>query len=228
MNQKDFLLLLQCILDIGAEVLRDFTEEKIKQEYQTVDLRIVLETIKHNFYHQWNTKKVLCCECPAHGYSFKKSWTIDNATFDKYYNYNNSLTFPNGHVKKNGSAIMQNCICPYTARAITINEFDLTALNAFLRGLDAVNVPIMSPPESEWIKEIMLIRNEVFHAVNTDTFSEPELNTLWATFTNAVYKLYPGDPKWIKKCIEATKKNILSQKEVQDLMDIMARFCLSV
>lgn len=219
--QKDFLLLFQCIIDFGAEVLRDFTEEKIKIKYKTDNFTTFLENTKHYFYHQWDKKKVLCCECPAHGCNIRKTGKMDKKIYDKLYLYNSSMKLQRGHEKKSGSSVIQTCICRYTAKQILIKALDLSDLNALLIGLRALNTPMICHSEAVLINKIMNVRGTVCHAVTTTTFSEPELNNLWAGFTNALYSLCPGDPrnvKWLKKTIEKTKKTILSDEDVQELM----------
>lgn len=219
--QKDFLLLFQCIIDFGAEVLRDFTEEKIKIKYNTDDFTTFLENTKHYFYHQWDKKKVACCECPAYGCSIPKTGKMDKKIYDKLYLYNSLMKLQRGHEKKSGSSVIQTCICRYTAKQILINALDLSDLNALLIGLRSINTPMICNPEAVLINEIMNVRGTVCHAVTTTTFSEPELISLWAKFTNALYNLCPGGPKnvkWLKKTIETTKKTILSDEDVKELM----------
>lgn len=219
--QRDFLLLFQCIVDFGAEVLRDFTEEKIKIKYKTDDFRILLENTRHYFYHQWDKTKLPCCQCPVHGFNIPKTGRMDKTIYNKLYSFNSSEKCPKGHVIKKDSIIVQNCICRLTAGNIMINELDLSDLNALLTGSRAINTPMICQSEALLINEIMVVRGTVCHAVTTTTFSESELNDLWVKFTNALYSLCPGDKKnvkWLKKTIETTKKTILSEKEVQELM----------
>lgn len=219
--QKDFLLLFQCIIDVGAEVLRDFTEEKIKTNYNTDDFGIFLGKTKHHFYHQSDKKKLPCCECPSHGCSIPTTGKMDKKIFDKLYPFNSSMKWPKGHIKRNDGCIIQNCICRLNANISLIEDLDLSDLNALLKGLPAMKTPMISPIEAQLISDMMTVRGKVCHAVSTTTFSEPDLINLWGQFTNALYNLYPGQPKhvkWLKKSIETSKKTILSDEEIKELM----------
>lgn len=215
------LLLFKCIIDTGAEVLRDFTANKIKTKFGSEEFSFALEKTKHYFYHQRDKKNVPCCECPSHGCNIKTIGKTDKSIYEKWYIYKSSINLPLGHVIRNGSKIVQNCICLYTADAIMLNDLDLSELNVFLNGLHAIDSHTIYNSESIFIQEIMTVCGKICHAVNSKTFTEVELTNLWDTFTNALCNLYPGDlnhVKWLKKSIDVSRKNSLSQKEVQDIL----------
>lgn len=212
--QQDFLLLFKCIVDIGAEVLRDFTNVKMKSTYQTDNFELFLGKTKHCLFHQLIKQKPICCECPSIGCSIKKTGHMNQKIFDKFYMYDKTVRCVHRHHGANGKTFSQTCICRFVEQTLVLNDLDLSDLNCLLRCLS-----LMSPSEEKLLKELMDIRGNICHAVDTKTFSQPKLTNLWTTFMNAVCNLYPSDPKFLKMSVDLTKLSVLSDEKVLDQME---------
>lgn len=124
---------------------------------------------------------------------------------------------PPGHVMRKDKRFSQRCICQYTERTISINDIDICDIKVLLSYLN-----LISPAEESLLEELMSVRGKVCHAVNTETFSEPELSTLWSSFTGVLNKICQNDRKYLRmlqKAIEATKRILLSDVEVNELLE---------
>ncbi|CAC5358827.1 unnamed protein product [Mytilus coruscus] len=212
--QQDFLLLFQCIIDFGADVLRDCTKMKMKTIYQTDNFKIFLGKTKHHLFHQLPKQNPICCACPITGCSIRKTGHVDRRIFDKFYFNDKTLPIPPGHHAANGKKVPQICICRFVENNKVLDDLDLSDLNCLLR-----NLSIMTSIEENLLKELMEVRGKVCHTVTTKTFSQHELTNLWTTFMNSVCTLCPSDPKYLKKAIDLTKSSVLSDDKILELIE---------
>lgn len=212
MGQRDFALLFLCITDLGAEIVRDLTIDKIGKHFSFTDY---LATVKHHMYHQWDKKKRICCECPKPGCAIKKTVQLSKNIFEKLFVYVKGVCH-NGYTRKNGTALVQICVCEYNVRNVSITDLDLTELNSVL--LNSPLSSFLTPCENIKLSALMNIRNKVCHSIGSNTFSELELTSLWTELFEALCKLSTIQSKYLKMMIEDKKQKDLSETELTELL----------
>ncbi|CAC5384013.1 unnamed protein product [Mytilus coruscus] len=211
MGQRDFALLFLCITDLGAEIVRDLTNDKIGKHFSFADY---LKTAKHHMLHQWDKKKRMCCACPKPGCSIKKTVNLSKNIFEKLFVYVKGVC-NNGYIRKNGT-LVQICVCEYNVRNVSITELDLTELNSLL--LNSPLSSLLTPSENNKLSSLINVRNKVCHAIGSNIFSELDLTLLWTELFEALCKLSTIQSKYLKMMIEDKKQKDLSETEMTELL----------
>lgn len=215
MNQRDCLLFFKCIIDVGAEVVRDLINDKIQKKYRTNFCIDFLKHIKHHMYHQLAKKNQLCCECPNVGCSIRPSGNLNKTIFAKLFACIKPVRCLFGPTRRNGTSIVK-CICEYTEKNISITELDLTALNSLC--MNSPLSPLLTPSEKTQLDVIIDLRNKVCHSVNSKMYPEPELNSMWTDFSDALSLLSPVNSKYIKMLTQSTRQTVLNEEDIQRLL----------
>lgn len=212
MGQRDFALLFLCITDLGAEIVRDLTIDKIGKHFSFTDY---LKRVKHHMFHQWDKKKRMCCACPLPGCSIRKTGNLSKNIFEKFFVHVKGVCH-NGYTRKNGPTPVQICVCEYNVRIASITDLDLTELNSLL--LNSPLSSLLTLSENNKLSALIDVRNRVCHALGSNTFSEFELTSLWTELFESLCKLSTIQSKYLKMMIEDKKKTDLNETEMTELL----------
>ncbi|CAC5423126.1 unnamed protein product [Mytilus coruscus] len=198
MSTEDHLKMFHCLVDTGADVLRNLAEiclldNKKKSFYQ------FLEDEKHYFYHQFE-QKILCCECPPHGCTVSRG-KIEAHVFNKVYEFKKER-INKSHTVKNGMT-NQKCLHAIHTRNVILDDLDLSDLNYFLWTKGK-----LIPQETAAIKIIMDTRNRICHPSSTTGIGLYELNNMWTELENAILDLSQPEryKNMVKMCIESHRE----------------------
>lgn len=180
-EEHELLRLFKCTIDTGTEVLSAFADLKLLQPYGGSFKRF-LDDKKHQIFHMWQTKKLLCCTCPPAGCSFKRIGNMDNWIFKKLYD--DSGTEISGHFVRNRGTVEQVCLHKYITRNIAIHQLDISAISFLIR-----NYAPLTQNETTALDTIKFYRCEICHAYSMNCFSMVELNTAWTELEKALVEL---------------------------------------
>lgn len=201
MSTAEHLKMFECLIDTGADVLRNLSEIRLLDN-QKKSLVKFLEDERHYFYHQYQ-QKTLCCECSPHGCTIISTGKMESHIFNKVYYYDAKRRIK-GHFVKNGMHDPQKCIHAFNPRSIQMDDLDLSALNYFLWTKGA-----LSSQETTALQIIMDIRRRVCHPPSTTSIGLPEINDMWAMLENAILDLSQPEryKNMTKKYIESLREN---------------------
>ncbi|VDI18935.1 Hypothetical predicted protein [Mytilus galloprovincialis] len=208
---QEFLRLFKCVVDTGADVLVPFTKNKLLTSYNG-NFERFLDDKKHELFHLWHSKRLLCCACPPAGCILKRTGHMDNWIFKKMYD--DSGYEEGGHITRKNGKVEQLCVHKYVTRNIGIHELDIIALSFLLR-----NLANLLPNETTALDTIRTNRSMICHAYSTNCFNMALLNKAWSELDTALVDL--TDPSYkgvIKKQIKYLRMVELEKEEITELM----------
>lgn len=207
---QELLRLYKLTVDIGTEVLYAFAHTKLLQAYGG-SFFLFCEDKKHQIFHLWHPRQLLCCECPPAGCGIKRTGHMENWIFEKIYD--NTGTEDRKHIIKNGKKIMQVCLHKYTTLHTAIHELDIIAVSFLLR-----EMATLSQREFAAIQTVTTKRNQICHVYSTSCYSISELNTIWNELENALEDLTNTSyNRLLQMQIMAFKKVCLEKQEITEL-----------
>lgn len=210
-EEQELLRLFKCVVDTGADVLVPFAEHKLLHLYNG-NFERFLDDKKHEIFHLWQSKKLLCCECPPAGCKLKRTGHMENWIFKKIYDNNGHED--GGHVVKSRGQVVQMCLHKYVTRTIGIHELDIIALAFFLR-----NLATLLPNENAALDTITTCRGQICHAYSMNCYHMVVLNTAWTELENALVDLTnPSYKGVIKKQVKYLRKVEIDKEEITELL----------
>lgn len=216
MTQTDFLLLFQCIIDFGAELVRDLVTGKILKKYQKRLLKDFLKIAKHHMYHQMAANGSICCRCPSMGPNIRKTGYFSSNIFEKFFAYFEGQTCSSKIKRRNGEAGIDICICKYSGNDIDFENLDLSDLKSLC--LNSSSPSFLTSQEENQLDVLINIRNKVCHAINSNMFSKPELNIMWTDVSKALCCFSSIDQKYLTMMIKDKRQKALNETIIQELL----------
>ncbi|VDI79133.1 Hypothetical predicted protein [Mytilus galloprovincialis] len=208
---QELLRLYKCVIDTGADVLVPFAEDKLLKTYNG-NFERFLDDKKHELFHLWHSKKLLCCACPPAGCTLKRTGHMDNWIFEKLYD--DVGIEHTGHIIRNSGKVVQMCLHKYVTRNIGIHELDTVALSFLLQ-----NFATLLPNEDTALVTIKRNRNKICHVHSPNCYDMTFLNTAWAELEKSLVDLTSPSYKGVmKKQISYLRKVNLEKEEITELL----------
>lgn len=214
-ESQELLRLFKCVVDTGTEVLSAFAGSKLLPTYNGCFIRF-LDDKKHQIFHLWQSKKFLCCACPAAGCNLKRTGHMDKWIFKTLYDDNGNED--RVHIVRNSGRVEQLCLHKYITRNIAIHELDISAISFLLRSLAP-----LSQNETTALDTVTTYRSQICHAHSMKCYSITELNTVWNELENALVDL--ADPFYkriVRNQIKDLRKINFEKEEITDLLKKVA------
>ncbi|XP_071144027.1 uncharacterized protein [Mytilus edulis] len=208
---QELLRLYKCVIDTGADVLVPFAEDKLLKTYSG-NFERFLDDKKHDLFHLWHSKKLLCCACLPAGCTLKRTGHMDNWIFEKLYD--DVGIEHTGHIIRNSGKVVQMCLHKYVKRNIGIHELDTVALSFLLQ-----NFATLLPNEDTALVTIKRNRNKICHAHSANCYDMTFLNTAWTELEKSLVDLTSPSYKGVmKKQIKYLRKVDLEKEEIMELL----------
>lgn len=201
MQTEEHLKMFQCLVDTGADVLRNLAEIRLLDNNQK-NFSQFLEEERHFFYHQYEPK-IVCCACPLHGCQINLIWKMESHIFQKVYDFDAKRS-KRSHTVRNGMHTTQKCLHAINTRNIILDDLDLSDLNYFLwtKGHETCAIRI-----------IMNTRSEICHTPSTSCIEIQKINSIWATLENAILDL--AQPERYKSMVRMCIKNLRARQKTE-------------
>lgn len=201
-ESDEHLRLFKCLVDTGADVLRDTVERKM---LTNTSFEQYLNQNKHKFYHQFEKRRYKPC-CSGNRHNCLVDGKMDKKIFFKMYN-------------KMAELDIQYCLDRFVVNTdISVDKLDLSDLNFFLW-----NSATLSTQEEQSLQSIMSTRSTICHSSSSRKYSLKELDNFWISLKNDL--LLFAEPYRYKKSIEreiTTLRNCsLGKTESKKIIDEM-------
>ncbi|CAG2254400.1 unnamed protein product [Mytilus edulis] len=208
---QELLRLFKCVVDTGTDVLTAFAKDKLLTAYNG-NFKHFLDDKKHELFHLWKSRKLLCCECPPAGCNLTQTVHMPNWIFKRIYDETGPVE--RRHIVRHGSNIVQVCLHKYVTRNIAIHELDFSTILFLLQ-----NLAKLSQTETTSLDVITTTRSKICHACSTNCYPMTLLNTTWTKLENALVDLVdPCFKQIIRRDIKQFRKADLEKEEITELM----------
>ncbi|XP_071138752.1 uncharacterized protein [Mytilus edulis] len=206
-ESKELMKLFKCSTDIATQVVCAFVDTKVLPQHGGSFYKY-LEDEKHFFYHQWEKKKIACCDCPAAGCTIHRVKKMENWMFNTFYDDTGHVH--RNHFLKTGQTTQQICLHKYVARNIRLDNLDITILCFILLCSGTLTVT-----EKLAVETIQNKRNMICHTWSTKCFSMTQLNDIWTEIESAACSLTnPYMRHIIQSQIQSIKQCDIEKEEI--------------
>ncbi|VDI68205.1 Hypothetical predicted protein [Mytilus galloprovincialis] len=206
-ESKELMKLFKCSTDIATQVICAFVDTKVLPQHGGSFYKY-LEDEKHFFYHQWEKKKIACCDCPAAGCTIHRVKKMENWMFNTFYDDTGHVH--RNHFLKTGQTTQQICLHKYVARNIRLDNLDITILCFILLCAGTLTVT-----EKLAVETIQNKRNMICHTWSTKCFSMTQLNDIWTEIESAACSLTnPYMRHIIQSQIQSIKQCDIEKEEI--------------
>ncbi|CAG2228689.1 unnamed protein product [Mytilus edulis] len=210
-EERELLRLYKCVVDTGTDVLTAFAKYKLLPTYNG-NVKQYLNDKKHELFHLWKSRKLLCCECPPVGCNHKRTGHMPTWIFQKLYD--DTGPEERTHIVRNNRTIVQVCLHKYVTRNIAIHELDFSTILFLLR-----NLGVLSQNETASLDLITTTRSQICHAYSMNSFTMAFLNTTWTKLENALVDLVdPPFKRIIRNDIKQLREADLKKERITVLM----------
>lgn len=200
------LRIFKCLVDTGADVLRNALETKVLKN-KSISFKDFLHNNKHQFYHQFEKKRSnSCCSKTSHGCSF--TGNMDKKIFYKVFT-------------KTALFNTTRCLDRFEIKPdISVDDLDLSDLNFFLWSSN-----MLTPQKMQSLQSIMSVRSAICHPSSLHSYSESQLENFWLSLENDVL-LFAEPCRYknsIQREIKALKNNNFSISESANIIEEIRR-----